>query len=589
MNEIAVSVIMPAYNAANTIGEALASLQAQTFTRWEVIVVDDGSTDETAVIVSSFAHDDDRIHLLRQENKGGGAARNRGLAAARYSWILFFDADDWLLPQHLEKLTAAVVADSTADAVHCGWRRVSPNGEEGRADFSPDLPDLFPVFAQECAFLIHTCLVKREIVQRVGNFETTLKTCQDWDLWQRVSRAGARFIAVPEVLALYRSRPGSVSLNGSQQLQDSLRIIGQAYQPDPRIPDGPYAAGLSSSDRAAARIHFACWSFGLVLGAGEDARPLLQLLVGDTNPDLDPEYVAACIFEAGLLPKGLSSQGWDDLWWQVESNTVDFLAAFELHTQAENLASRTLRHLADKILQHSQKQRPFTIANTLAVSVEVTRPFTLPPLLPNVAYLHLEVLLEGHYLGVMTLGTEDDVKTAVATQFSWPILGRYFAHQLFPKLQPVTANGYTSLWRGDLCLATIPTPPEETFWQTWHDEVGWTLLLQTIWNRPAWPNAYFYDANLVEPVTNETMTVQDEYVIRPGDPLPNLHVQAPELNLSWMMGETAVTQRSFAVTQNPVTAQQIRVTVTEKAGYGLCQSFVHEYLLERELSKPQIA
>jgi Glycosyl transferase family 2 len=584
-----VSVIMPAYNAAKTIAETIATLQAQTFPHWQLIVVDDGSMDETAVIVHKIADGDGRIQLIQQKNVGGSAARNTGIAHAQHDWILFFDADDWLEPTHLQQMTVKLAANPELDAVTCGWTRVSPDGEVGRADFAPDLPDLFPTFAEECAFLIHTCVLRREAVQAVGGFDTSLKTCQDWDFWQRIARLGTQFGSVRQVLARYRSRPGSVSLNGTQQLQDSLRVISQAYQADPRVahPHPTYQDGLPSSGVAQARIRFACWSFGLVLGVGEDARPLLQLLAGDIAPELDPEYVAACFFEAGLLPQGLSlsSGGWDSLWPQVEPLLTDFLAAFETHTQAPDLARRTLRFLADKILIHSYRQRPLTIGHTLAMTLEVTRPFTMPTIPANVHYLRCEVQLEGDFLGAVTVDVDEDVQTAVAREFAWPILGRYFAYHIFPQLQHVTAGKHTSLWRNDVCLATVPPPPDDTFWQTMHNEAGWTLLLQTIWNRPTWPHPYFYDLNLVEPAHNETITVKDSFVVRHDAPIPNLHVQADELQLTWMMGETAVTQLTFPVTHNPITAQHLRVAVTEAAGFDLCLAFVRAYLLERELGE----
>lgn len=586
---MSVSVVMPAYNAAETIAEAIATLQAQTFSHWELIVVDDGSVDETAVIVEKIVEEDGRIQLIRQKNAGGSAARNSGIAHAQHAWILFFDADDWLESTHLQQMIAKLAANPELDAVTCGWTRVSPDGEVGRADFAPDLPDLFPAFAQECAFLIHTCVLRREAAEAVGGFDISLKTCQDWDFWQRIARLGTQFGSVRQVLAQYRSRPGSVSLNGTQQLQDSLRVISQAYQADMRVahPHPTYQDGLPSAGAAQARIRFACWSFGLVLGVGEDVRPLLQLLAGDTDPELDPEYVAACFFEAGLLPQGLSlsSGGWDSLWPQVAPMLTDFLTAFEAHTQAPNLARRTLRFLADKILLHSQGQRPLLVGHTLAVELEVTRPFTMPTIAADVHYLRCEVQLEGNFLGTVTVAVTEDVKTAVAREFAWPILGCYFAYHLYPQLQQVTAGEYTSLWRHDVCLATVPSSPEDTFWQMMHDEVGWTLLLQTIWNRPTWPNAYFYDVRLAEPTHHETVTVKDSFMLRHDAPIPTLHVQADELQLTWMMGKTAVIQLTLAVTHNPITAQQLRVAVTEAAGFDLCLAFVQAYLLERKLGE----
>ena len=275
-----VSVIIPAYNAAGTIAETLTSLRAQTYEGWEAIVVDDGSSDETAAIVQGIAQQDPRIRIVNQARMGVSAARNRGISLARFNWVLFLDADDWLLPLHLERMTRALIADPDLDAVHCGWARVAPDGTRVGEKYWPQSGDLFPVFARLCPFAIHACIVRRSLVEAVGGFDTSLRTCEDWDLWQRIARAGARFGAIREILALYRMRPGSASSDGARFLADGLRVITQGHSPDPRVsnPQPAHADGLPAEQLPSVRLHFASWPAGLVLGRGDDARPLLALL-----------------------------------------------------------------------------------------------------------------------------------------------------------------------------------------------------------------------------------------------------------------------------------------------------------------------
>src|ERR687891_679287 len=98
-----VSVIIPAYDAAETIAETLESVLAQTSRNWEAVVVDDGSHDDTARIVENFTRREKRIRLIRQPNGGEAAARNSGIAAAKHDWLLFLDADDWIAPGYLER------------------------------------------------------------------------------------------------------------------------------------------------------------------------------------------------------------------------------------------------------------------------------------------------------------------------------------------------------------------------------------------------------------------------------------------------------------------------------------------------------
>ena len=112
------------------------------------------------------------------------------------------------------------------------WRRVAPDGTRMEETYGPDAEDLFPVFACRCAFSVHACIVRRSIVEDVGGFDTSLRTCEDWDLWQSIARAGARLVALREVLALYRMRPRSASSDGFQLLADGLRVITQGHSPD---------------------------------------------------------------------------------------------------------------------------------------------------------------------------------------------------------------------------------------------------------------------------------------------------------------------------------------------------------------------
>src|SRR4029077_8559378 len=95
--------------------------------------------------------------------------------------------------------------------------------------------DLFQVLTRCCAFAIHACVVRRSLVETVGGFDPDLSTCEDWDLWQRIARTGARFARVPEALALYRMRAASASLHARRLLADGLRVIDRRPGPDPRV------------------------------------------------------------------------------------------------------------------------------------------------------------------------------------------------------------------------------------------------------------------------------------------------------------------------------------------------------------------
>jgi glycosyltransferase involved in cell wall biosynthesis len=226
-----VSFIIPAHNAAKTIAETLESLLAQTSDSWEAIVVDDGSSDDTVVVASAYANRDGRIRYVRRERGGVSAARNAGVTLARFDWLLFLDADDWLLPSYLERMIGVLESGIGVDAVFCGAARVTPDGIRVREDYHDESDDMFETFACRRVFPIHACVVRKSIVESVGGFDTSLRTCEDWDLWQRIARTGARFFGESqEVLALYRVLPTSASMDALQMLQDGLRVIARGIQ-----------------------------------------------------------------------------------------------------------------------------------------------------------------------------------------------------------------------------------------------------------------------------------------------------------------------------------------------------------------------
>jgi peptidoglycan/xylan/chitin deacetylase (PgdA/CDA1 family) len=273
-----VSVIVPARNAAQTLSETLASLCTQTLAAWEALVVDDRSTDATAQLAATESAADPRIRPLSAGQAGGsaGAVRNIGLTEARGEFVLFLDADDWIAPGHLAALVAALDADPAAGVAYCGWRRVFPDGVHGPDQWNPDVArDPALVFNRLCGTAIHSVLIRRDIVDRLGGFDTGLRTCEDWDLWRRIASMGTRFLPVPETLAFYRMRPGSLTHDTGQMVRDALVVLGRSQQ-------GSYdGVGF---DPAVASALFVLWCAALDVGAGgngmaafDAAEPLTDL------------------------------------------------------------------------------------------------------------------------------------------------------------------------------------------------------------------------------------------------------------------------------------------------------------------------
>ena len=208
---VKISVIIPAWNAADTIARTLDSLLAQTMPHWEAIVVDDGSTDDTAAIVGTYRSRDERVRLVRQANGGLSAARNAGIRHASHDWLHFLDADDWMAPTAFARFASAVADDPSLDGVHCGWARVTADRRTIAEQRCWQVGDLFSTFATRCAFAVHACLVWRAAVEAAGGFDPSIRISQDWVLWQRLARLGARFGGLPDTLAFYAHRADSLS------------------------------------------------------------------------------------------------------------------------------------------------------------------------------------------------------------------------------------------------------------------------------------------------------------------------------------------------------------------------------------------
>jgi hypothetical protein len=335
-----VSVVIPAFNAAATLEDTLHALRAQTFAKWEAIVVDDGSTDATAAISRKLGRADRRIRATSQGRCGEASARNRGIALARYDWLLFLDADDTVAATHLERLTHALAADAVLDAVYCDWSRVLPDGTADRPIRSPAPEELFEAATTRCPFAIHACVVRRSLVMSVGCFDTTLVTCPDWDLWQRLARTRARFGNVSEALARTHGRSGSAGGQLLQVLGDGWTVIERGHRTDPRVrrPDPAYSDGRPADRLGAAKAAFLCWVAGLTIGQGQSPDSLVTRL-GSHAGRPDAGLAANMLFEATLLPAGHTSGAWPDLWPRVRNDVIGFLRGLERHAALPGFAT----------------------------------------------------------------------------------------------------------------------------------------------------------------------------------------------------------------------------------------------------------
>lgn len=228
MNHSDVSVIIPAYNAEPWLAAAVASVQAQTFTNWELIIVNDGSTDGTLQVAHTL--NDPRIRVVDQVNGGVSAARNAGLAAANGRYICFLDADDAMLPTNLAEKVHAL-KDSRADWVYADIEvcdsQLQPTGIVLRGTDDDVMHTLLLQASTAVPLSCGNVLALREIFMQGIWFDEHLSNAADQDFTMQLAMKG-RSIHLHRVLGLYRMVPGSMSKDVGLYERDHLRLFANA-------------------------------------------------------------------------------------------------------------------------------------------------------------------------------------------------------------------------------------------------------------------------------------------------------------------------------------------------------------------------
>lgn len=209
---------MPAFNAGKTIKDAVESVKHQSYDDWELIVIDDGASDDTAAIVQGYINSDDRIKLLKLEKNGGlPNARNKGCLKARGEYIAFLDSDDlW----HKDKLKRQIQFHSDNPEIEISHTNfiAFDNAKFYSRPFRKFLDanekvsgDIYPGICYKNSIGVLTVMVKRELLIRVNLFDASLWTMEDQDLWIRIAKEKKEFGYLSEVLAYYRISEGGIS------------------------------------------------------------------------------------------------------------------------------------------------------------------------------------------------------------------------------------------------------------------------------------------------------------------------------------------------------------------------------------------
>jgi glycosyltransferase involved in cell wall biosynthesis len=207
-----VSIVIPAFNAERFLGEAIESVLAQTYEQLETIVVDDGSSDGTVAVASAY----DEVTVVEQTNAGPSAARNRGFVASRGEFVAFHDSDDVMTPDKLEVQAGILIDKPDVGCVLAEQELlVEPGAELPFWVEGSKVQDLMPPRPPELADepLVHpmTMVVRREVFERIGGFDESMRAAEDFDWMLRASEEGIEIARLSEVLLRRRVHPDSLT------------------------------------------------------------------------------------------------------------------------------------------------------------------------------------------------------------------------------------------------------------------------------------------------------------------------------------------------------------------------------------------
>lgn len=234
-----VSIVMPAYNSRAHIVESIGSVINQTYQNWELIVIDDGSSDDTFEIVNELSKIEPRIKLSKQKNQGIGATRNNGYGLSSGSWIAFLDHDDLWQARKLEEQIAASASNPDFDVIFSGgWFFFNNNLEElteYRTVYGTfNNSEMYLRQLEENYIATLSVMVKRSVIDKIGPWDERklIQGCDDYDYWFRMAKANAVFYGVEEHLFYYRKHDNNYSNDGVKMFVAEANVLVKNFDPN---------------------------------------------------------------------------------------------------------------------------------------------------------------------------------------------------------------------------------------------------------------------------------------------------------------------------------------------------------------------
>jgi len=233
-NNNLISIITPTFNRFDFIRDAIESVLTQTISNWELLIIDDGSTDDTKTVVASYLSDP-RINYFFQDNQGQATARNNGLMHSKGQYICFLDSDNLWKPKKLEIQYESMVSNNNIDVVYGDGETINESGEViSTANMKRYSGNITEQLLRDNFVSFNTAMVRTACIKGIGGFDNSVRFGDDYDLWLRLS-AESRFLYIPEVFEQYRVMSDQISSNKEARFSSNKTTVERFLSKNPGI------------------------------------------------------------------------------------------------------------------------------------------------------------------------------------------------------------------------------------------------------------------------------------------------------------------------------------------------------------------
>jgi len=491
----------------------------------------------------------------------------------------------------LEKMTKAAMHHPECHLILCNWERLTTDGKTIK-EIGPNWAavDAFNLFAVTCAFCIHSCMVRKSEVTKAGKFDQSLTTCEDWDLWQRIARTGAKFTLITDSLAVYMMRSASASNKGIQLFKDGMIVVQRGHSRDSRVkePDEKYINGTSTPDLQNTINGLFTWSAGLIFGSGDDPSKLIEHLPVREKIFFDIPAFTGDFFKAAILPTGSSFEIWERLYKKNFEVLKSFLQKLEDLTSTPEFVKRSLGSFEKLFFNIADFSSSKIIGSTLGTLIDITQEIKHLTAEKHIEKVIIKIKAGKKVFGNIELPVINGfvhkyvIKDAAAENYAWQILGEFFKENIYKKLSLIRLIGLkirTSQYKQNIRKNSI------NYFEKLHNFIGWTIFLQETFNKHYWISKRFYLPVRQLKFIQTIIQKNDPVIIEIGNEIPNIRLLKDEITLIITAGGNACAKIKINKRKKFLNSQEIRSIIIKELGYELCKIIVREILLEEELKE----